>query len=252
MTDVNIVTLKWGTRYPSLFVNHLYCAVKRHLTLRFRFVCLTDDTQGLRSEIETYPLPTMDLPPNHQRTAWLKIGLFQDGLADMVGDCLFLDLDLLITDTIDCFFSYHPGKCCIIHNWIMLHQMPFKKRPNIGNSSVFRWRANTTQSIVDTFYRQKDWALTQFKIKQQYLTCALGEYYYWPEEWVRSFKRHSVPFFPFNLVSTPHFPKGARIVVFHGRPDPDQALVGYNPKGKWYRRTLPTPWIGDHWFDHSS
>jgi len=127
---VNIVTLKWGDRYGPHFVNRLYNGVKRHLTRDFRFLCFTDSKAGLRTGIEPYPLPSIGLPEAFSRTTWLKLGLFMDNLGDMQGDCMFLDLDLLITDKIDCFFDYMPGKKCIIHNWVQ-KQLVFKKRPDI-------------------------------------------------------------------------------------------------------------------------
>ncbi len=248
-TPVNIVTLKWGARYGPVFVNRLYRAIERHLSRPFRFLCFTDDEAGLLPEIETHPLPALDLPERFARTTWLKLGLFADGLAGMEGDCLFLDLDLLIVDCIDCFFDYAPGNRCIIHNWTLRHQI-FKKRPDVGNSSVFRWRAGTTQFVVDDFLREKDRLLQHygFRSPQRYLTVGIGERRWWPEAWVQSFKRHSVPAFPLNLVAAPRLPTGARILVFHGRPDPDQALNGWQ-QGKLHRRTRPAPWIADHWHD---
>lgn len=246
-TPVNILTLKWGDRYGPAFVNRLYRAVERHLTRRFRFLCLTDDASELLPEIEPHPLPPLDLPERFARTTWLKLGLFADGLAGMEGDCLFLDLDLLIVDGIDCLFDYRPGKRCIIRNWKLRHQI-FRKRPDVGNSSVFRWRAGAMQFAVDKFYAERDWALARFRPPQTYLTHALGEKYWWPEAWVRSFKRQSAPPFPLNLLTAPKLPPGTRILVFHGRPDPDEALGGYRA-ARLHRRTRPAPWIAGHWHD---
>ena len=54
---VNIICMKWGTRYPSRYVNILFRSIGRHLSRPFRFVCLTDDTAGLVEGIETLPFP---------------------------------------------------------------------------------------------------------------------------------------------------------------------------------------------------
>lgn len=242
---VNILTLKWGDRYSSIFVNRLYWSVQRHLTRDFRFFCFTDDGSGLVPGIETRPLPSIDLPGSHARTTWLKLGLFKDDHRDIVGDCLFLDLDLIILENIDCFFDHMPGKRCIIHNWIQAH-MILKKRPDIGNSSVFRWRAGTMQFAVDKFHSEIEWALANFRPPQAYLTYALGEKHWWPESWVKSFKRHCIPAFPLNLAMSPRIPTDARILVFHGRPDPDEAIGGYRAQ-RLHRRTRPARWIADYW-----
>jgi hypothetical protein len=54
-----------------------------------------------------------------------------------------------------------------------------------------------------------------------------------------------VKYVPVSFFQTPAIPEGAKIVVFHGVPNPPDALVGRS--GKWYRRVLPTPWIADNW-----
>ena len=168
-------------------------------------------------------------------------------LAGLEGDCLFLDLDLLVLDGIDCFFDHLPGRRCIIHNWKQSH-LVFRRRPDVGNSSVFRWRAGTTQFVVDGFLADRDAILARygFRAPQRYLTVGIGEKAWWPEAWVRSFKRHSTWPFPLNLALAPRLPGNARILVFHGRPDPDQALRGYR-QGRLHRRTRPAPWIAGHW-----
>ena len=53
------------------------------------------------------------------------------------------------------------------------------------------------------------------------------------------------PWFPFNLFVAPKAPK-TKILVFHGQPDPDQAIVGYND-GKAHHKILPAPWIETYW-----
>ena len=241
---ISVLTLKWGDRYGPEFVNRLFRGVSANLHREFKFFCFTDNESGLDPGIETRPLPEIELPESHQRTTWLKLGFFTDDQPGIEGDCLFLDLDILIIGGIDCFFDFMPGKRCIIHNWKQGQQI-FKKRPNVGNSSIVRWRANTMQFAIDKFYSERDWALANFAPPQTYLTYALGEKYWWPDEWARSFKRHAVPGFPFNLVRQPSLPPDTRILVFHGRPDPDEALPGFRA-GKLHRRTRPAPWIADY------
>jgi hypothetical protein len=50
---------------------------------------------------------------------------------------------------------------------------------------------------------------------------------------------------PHGLVQAAHHPEGARIIAFHGKPNPPDAIAGVS--GKWYRRVLPTQWVADHW-----
>lgn len=242
---VNILTLKWGTLYGPHYVNRLFAGVKKNLDQPFRFVCFTDDPTGLDPRVDAQPLPEIDLGRMH-RTTWIKLALFQTGLVNLSGTCLFLDLDLLITGNMDCFFDYKPGKRCITQNWVQTHQRFIKQRPDVGNSSVVRFDSGTTQFIVDKFISERDWAYENFHPEQVYLTYALGEKHYFPDEWVASFKRHCVPTFPLNLVLEPKMRPEAKMVVFHGNPNPDVAITG-NMKTRLHRRTKPAPWVEQYW-----
>ena len=246
---VNILTLKWGTKYGPEYANRLHAGVRRHLELDFRFLCFTDDSSGLSPEIEAHPLPDFDVPPTWQRTPWLKLALFRDDLAGLRGQSLFLDLDILITGPMDDFFAFAPGCPCIIRDWEKTLQRLLRRHGAPGNSSVFRFESGRSGAILDRFMAERDRALAQYRteVDQRYLTEALGEdRSWWPPKWVVSFKRHCIPAFPRNLSLRPRLPSDARIVVFHGRPNPHEALDGYRSR-RAHRTCLPTPWIADHW-----
>ncbi|HEY1090992.1 MAG TPA: glycosyltransferase, partial [Burkholderiaceae bacterium] len=46
-----ILCMKWGNKYGPEYVNRLYAMVRRHLRGEFRFVCLTDDANGVCPEV---------------------------------------------------------------------------------------------------------------------------------------------------------------------------------------------------------
>lgn len=244
---VNVVCFKWGTRYGAHYVNNLYAGVKKHLLLPFRFLCVTDDANSLDEGIETVPIPGNPGIPGWPNV-FLKLLITADGFANLEGPTLFFDIDILITSDIDCFFDYMPGKNIIIHNWIERRKTLFRKRPEIGNSSVFRFEAGQSQYICDTFMNEKERAIDRsvFVTEQAFLTYAMKERHWWPEEWVRSFKYNSVPPYPLNLFKAPTLPPGTRILVFHGRPDPDQAIVGFRARHAT-RHSLPAPWVEKYW-----
>jgi hypothetical protein len=248
---VNILCLKWGTRYGPHYVNILFKSVARHLSRPFRFYCCTEDSRGLLEGIEVIPFP--ERPPGFPAArAWpdvmAKLCLTQDGFGGLKGPTLFLDLDVAIMDSIDAFFDYQPGKNCIIHNWIESHKTWFRKRPHIGNSSIFRFEAGSSGYIYEAFLREMDNALNRdlYATEQAFLTYAMKEVYWWPEDWARSYKRHCRPVFPLNRWVSPKQPPGCRILVFHGRPDPDEAIAGFKGR-KPHHHMKPAPWIGEHW-----
>ena len=249
-TKCNIICLKWGTRYPVEYTNRLYRSVKKHLSRPFRFLCVTDDPKGLDNGIEAVEIAEN---PGYEAEMWpnifIKLCIFKDGFANLEGPTLFFDVDVVIMQDLDCFFDYKPGKNCIIHNWLPRRKTLFRGLPHIGNSSLFRFEAGKSGYIYDTFLREFQQANDRscYPTEQAFMTHAMKEVYWWPTEWALSFKRHCVPCFPLNLLHAPHKPD-TKVLVFHGLPDPDQAIVGFND-GVLRHRTLPAPWIADYWLD---
>ena len=48
---INIVCVKWGTKYGPEYVNVLRAMIKRNLSLPHRFICFTDNKTGLNADI---------------------------------------------------------------------------------------------------------------------------------------------------------------------------------------------------------
>jgi len=236
----NVICMKWGTAYGPEYVNILAAMVRRHLTLPHRFVCFTDDTTGIHPFIETRPIPEIPLGSAAIWSGWRKLASLSPQLG-LEGSVLFLDLDLVIMDNIDCFFTYEPGKFCIIENWTQMGQ-------GIGNSSIYRYEANAHHDVFEDFARNHEQIYKDVTNEQMYLTWQVAknhEVKYWPETWARSFKRHSLPNRLLRRFITPKPPKDCKILVFHGPPKPIDAANGNWPqKGKYLRAA---PWILKHW-----
>ena len=255
--SVNIVCLKWGTRYPAFYVNRLYAGVKRNLKRPFRFVCFTNESAELVPGVEVQPIPPPPAGLGERKwpTVYTKLALFKDGCGDLTGPTLFLDIDQVIVGDMDRFFDYKPGEFCIIHNWIERRKLLFRRRPKIGNSSCFRFEAGKMNRVWETFAADLDFAYDQrrFATEQAFMTHAVGLKHvnWWPEEWVASFKRVCHRVFPLNLFLKPKPPKGASILCFHGNPNPEAAIAGFQVhRGKnvpLHQRTLPADWILGLW-----
>ncbi len=240
----SVICLKWGDLYGPHYVNRLYQGVRRHLHGEFRFICFTDDVRDIRPEVETRQLEELLFDPRMEPGIWCKLALLHPD-AGLQGNCLFLDLDLLILNSLDELFRY-PGEFCIIHNWIQR-----RIRPGVGNSSVYRFQAGALGDVLEQFLDNQEYAKTAFRNEQAFLSHAVGarRMHYWPESWIRSFKRHCRPVFPLNLWRRPRLPHAdARILVFHGFPKPEQAIAGYPGRpGRPWQRTLPCPELVPHW-----
>lgn len=247
-TPVNILCLKWGDRYGPHYVNILYQSIKRHLRRPFRFYCCTENDTGLDDNIQIIPFPENPGVKRGWPDILVKLTLLRDGFGGLEGPTLFLDLDVAIMDNIDCLFNFHPGEYCIIHNWVNRRKQLMGRRPAVGNSSVFRFEAGASNAVYRTFLdeiqRAEDTRV--FNTEQAFMTYAMKKVNWWPDEWVRSYKWNCRPVFPLNLLTTPQPPPRCRILVFHGRPDPDEAIRGFKGR-KIHHHMKPAPWLAEHW-----
>jgi hypothetical protein len=238
---VNIVCMKWGPLYGAHYANRLHAMASRHMRRPFRFVCFTDDATGLNAGVEAMPIPALRIDAPYENTPWRKLALYQPALGDLQGPALFMDLDVVVTGPLDPLFD-HPGDYCIIHNWTHPDRI-------VGNSSVFRFEVGSKTELVDTFLSQptQHW-VDLYRNEQAFLSHVLGRerLTYWPADWCVSFKKHCLPRRPLQWVLPSSVPDGARVVVFHGHPNPDEALEGRWPGG-WWKGLRPAGWIAEHW-----
>ncbi|WP_374641057.1 glycosyltransferase [Hydrogenophaga sp.] len=245
MQSVNVLCIKWGKKYGPEYVNRLHNMVRRHLHRPFRFVCLTDDAQGIDPGIEVKPIPPIGFDEFDQRKpwtfghGWLKLTSFAKPLYDLEGRTLFLDLDIVIVDSLDPFFD-QPGEFVVIKEW--------DKKDGTGNTSVYLFTVGAHVDALDHLRRGYPKVVEEVRNEQEFITGFLGrqgKVSYWPEEWCRSFKRHCMRRGIMGWFAPPVIPPGARVIAFHGKPNPPDAIAGIS--GKWYRRVLPTAWVAEHW-----
>jgi hypothetical protein len=222
MNRVNIVCLKWGSKYPSDYVNRLYGMVQRTLTLPHRFVCVTDDRSGLHPAIEVRPIENEDLSG-----WWHKVALFKPRFYDLAGTALFLDLDTVIIEGLDNFFLL-PGDVCMITDW----------SPSHHNSAIFRLELGSHPEVWERFAADHRRLTSRLKGDQDWFTETLPEAVGWPPGWIKSYKQHLVPA---SSETTASLPPGTLIVAFHGRPHPHE--VKDAACGEWKH----APWINEFW-----
>lgn len=245
MQRVNVLCIKWGKKYGPEYVNKLHSMVGRHLHRPFRFVCLTDDAEGINESIEVKSIPNIGFDEFDQRKpwslghGWLKLTGFAKSLHDLEGVTLFLDLDIVIVDDLDPFFDF-PGEFVVIKEW--------DKTDGTGNTSCYRFHIGAHSDALQYLKDGYPKSVADVRNEQEFITGYLsrqGKISYWPEAWCRSFKRHCMPRGILGWFSPPTIPEAARIIVFHGKPNPPDVIAGVS--GKWYRRVLPAPWVTENW-----
>jgi len=241
-----IICMKWGTLYGAEYVNTLYAMVKRNISGPLRFVCLTDDSDGINPTVECYQCPIVDIPELYRMRGWRKVSLFapSEDLFGLTGSWLYLDLDVVITGPLDEFFTYQPEKSFVVmQNWTQPGQ-------GIGNTSVYRFRVGADSYLLDNLLAHQDEIFAKFRNSQTYLSKNVKEINFWPDDWCVLFKSHCVPGWPQRLWKEPLLPAMARVVAFPGVPNPHQAIRGDWPAKGWkkiYKTIRPTTWIEKFW-----
>jgi len=236
-----VCCVKWGAKYPPLYVDRLRNMVARHLERPHDFVCLTDDRAGLEPGIATLALP--DIFPGF----WNKISLFRRGMFEPGQTILYLDLDIVIVGSLDFVFE-DPGGFRFIGT--------FGTRPAF-NSSVMRMQGDEQAHVYDRFVSQAVEVINsgRYAGDQNWITEQIPDTKFFPVDKILSYKRsmpsHAFPLakklkLDFNWLRAPRYmtvapPPGASIVVFHGKPDPEDVMDA--PYGPWKR----APFVKEHW-----
>lgn len=263
-----IICIKWGKKFGADYVNKLYGMVSRNITPPFRFVCFTDDTVGIRPQVECEPLPAIDYDiPVGTSGQWGKSRLWSKQLGDLTGNVLFMDLDLVIVDNIDGFFDYLPEQEVVMTKNIT---NPLEK---LGQTSLFRFKVGGLISLQQKFASDPMGTINQYSYEQRFVTRnAPNGVKFFPSSWVKHFRYQCRRPFPLNYFLPPKLPKHAKLVIFAGGElNPPEAIDGrYHPdmpnnasehlallktSSEAQRKPishlrhfiLPTPWVADAW-----
>lgn len=180
---LTVITLCTGDKYPLEYVEKLQRAVSQNLTLQHEFVCV------MRSEFPGW---------------WGKIEMFK-----REGPHLFLDLDVVITGSLD-DLCHTDAEIRTGLNWA-------QSGHGGCQSSVMYWE--NARKIYDWFRPER---ITWPPVSSPGVLWG-------DQEWItemRDDKALTVDYFdPAHLVSYKYhcrhgLPKGARVVAFHGEPKP--------------------------------
>ncbi len=258
---VNVICIKWGTAYPPEYVNKLYHMVTRNTSYDVNFYCFTEESEGLDERIHVKPLPVLETKEAYRtKYAYRKeAGLCDDTLGGLTGErVFFFDLDVVIVSNLDDLFDYpEDDKFYIIRDWS-------KNNESVGQASCYSWVVGTLGYIKEYYEAHPEEVIDRFfTASQEYLSSKViekyGQLHFWPSTWFCSFRYHCMcKIGPLRHFITPKIPKweGLKVIVFHGKPNPDEAIRGeWIPKGNvrqgWkrlYKVCRPTKWIEKYWY----
>lgn len=255
---VTILCMKWGTLFGPEYVNRLYAGVKRHMSIPFRFVCLTDNTEGLLPGIDAKPLPDIAVKGSKD-LRWRKLVVLKRDLYGMSGPAIFLDLDTVVVDDLAPLFAL-PGRFHICRERVLFPKrlrtarrwLLKRKRYHAsnleGNSSVFRFDIGEFSYVLDRYLADPAAAARDYRREQDFLTLTVretGQLNYWPDEACVSFLDGCVPLWPASYFKDPTVPPGARVVVFVNHANMQMALDGEIRLP--FRRVGNVDWLKTAW-----
>ncbi|MEP0963586.1 MAG: glycosyl transferase [Roseobacter sp.] len=230
--DKQIVCINWGSKYGAPYINRLYEMVRANITPPFRFVAFTDTRQGVNPNVDCFDLPDMPgFMPENTIGQWPKSRLWAPELGDLQGPFLFVDLDVTITGSLDCFFKFGDADDVVVARNVA---KPFQK---LGQTSIYRMPVGALASLQGQFANDPQGIADKYRFEQHFVTKrAPHGVKFWPTGWVRHFRIECIPKFPFNYFKAPTLPRDARVVIFAGAMNPPDAIAG-----QYNRRTPHLP-----------
>jgi len=255
----NVICIKWGDYYEPQYVNKLYNMIKRNTSYDIHFYCFTEDASDLDEDIIIKPLPTLDTIEEYKtKYSYRKeAALCDDFLGGLENQrVFFFDLDVVIISNLDEFFEYpKDDKFYIINDW-------HSKGNKVGQASCYSWVVGTV-GYVKKYFEQNPKEVTDrfFTASQEYLSSKIieknGHLNFWPQSWFCSFRFHCLhkigPLRHFIAPKIPQNRENLKVIVFHGIPNPKEAILGLWPDKrnvKWkklYKVCKPTKWIEEYW-----
>lgn len=205
---MHFLCIKWGNKYTSDYVNNLHGMVKRNYSKRFKFICYTDEPEGINKGITTRPIPNVD--PLHPRYWFGKENYCWDRAKFLMlnshiwlktkGPFCYLDLDVVIQNNIDDIEQLAKSPHMIYSNWenpeVTSDRRFLDIRGSLYNSSVMLWCTDQGEKIYNDVMQHKDVVFkTFYKGTDNYYPYrehqVVGDNYwsFLPVDWVYSYNR---------------------------------------------------------------
>lgn len=238
---ISVVVFKWKPlgSYRSHFgaeqVNTMRRMVARNYPEPHRFICVTDDAQGLDEGIEAVPLWTdlADIPNPSFRggpSCYRRLKVFSRDIGKVLGErFVCFDLDMLITGDLRPLLNRTED--------FIAWKNPHPAWPY--NGSMFMLTAGARPEVWESFDPETSPGISHAAkcrgSDQGWMSYVLGpnEATWGRADGVWSYQDEILKRRGITLAE--HLPKGARVVAFHGVIDP------------WHRLAIRTPWIREHY-----
>lgn len=201
MDSLNVVTWRWGSKYPSYYVDRLEKALSRHIKQEFRFsVFAPEEEDEYLTKVPGCFCRLRMFDPEWQEKH------------ELTGRIVSVDLDVVITGSLDGLFD-KPEKFVILQGANASNPCPY-------NGSVFMLRAGTRPDVWEDFSlkRAAEVPFFEFPDDQGWFAHKIPNAGAWnagSESGIFAFKKPGWP-------AGDDLPKDAKMVVFPGWRDPSK------------------------------
>ena len=220
---MNFACVCYGEKYSTEYVQKLYNMVQRNTTLEHNFFIFTDN---IEMEIDGHV--NIRTFPETLNGWWNKMQLFRPDTLE--GDTLYMDLDVVITGNIDCFFNYEPEADFIGMN-------DFNPDTKIFNSSVFKFKPEAMKSKLWQPFTDDRTKWLRYSGDQNVISDLIighpgtGSF---PDSWTQSYKWYDRKGKRYHKGKWTFEHNGESLVtVFHGEPNPHQSDMDWVKKA-WF------------------
>ena len=188
---MNVIFVKWGTKYSSDDVNALYNNLIEYNS-KYSYHCYTDNPEGLNENINVIWIPGYP----RLKKWWNKLRMFApefslDTDLPVIGKCMFFDIDTeIIKDPFKILDEVDFNKLTILNcHW---KSDPIYDRVTNYDvriaSGVITWTAGNHTEMWESFIANKDYFLRKYKGIDRYIVHENYDYETFPNTYVQSFK----------------------------------------------------------------
>ena len=216
----NFACVCYGNKYPVEYVQKLFMMVTRNTTIpNLNFYVFTDHVK-MHKMVFGDNLNIIKFPEHDLEGWWNKMQLFHPDVK-LEGTTLYMDLDVVITDNIDCFFTYKPEARFVGMN-------DFNPTTKQWNSSIMRFdQSMWHDKLWRRFRDDRTNLLRRFPGDQNLISdfikgspgCDS-----FPDSWTQSYKWYDRSGTRYSRQDMTYEHNGESLVtVFHGQPNPHQS-----------------------------
>jgi len=216
----NFACVCYGNKYPVEYVQKLFMMVTRNTTIpNLNFYVFTDHVK-MHKMVFGDNLNIIKFPEHDLEGWWNKMQLFHPDVK-LEGTTLYMDLDVVITDNIDCFFTYKPEARFVGMN-------DFNPTTKQWNSSIMRFdQSMWHDKLWRRFRDDRTNLLRRFPGDQNLISdfikgspgCDS-----FPDSWTQSYKWYDRSGTRYSRQNMTFQHNGESLVtVFHGQPNPHES-----------------------------